>query len=162
MHSSNEAVGSVHPIHQHNKDPSYPGPILPFWFLHTLWMSLFTGGKWYFFVVLICIARLLAWPKRAYAFSPEYIQQKTHTPFLAQQAIGQCKSALQCSITSHWSKGTSTKCVKTRKAKQALENREPCYAEGRDVNCQLPHWRSTLHSLKQVNNRATEPRALPV
>ena len=48
------------------------------------WMSLLTGVKGYFFVVQICIARLLAWPKMWYAFSPEYIRQKTHTLFLAK------------------------------------------------------------------------------
>ena len=50
-------------------------------------MSLLTGGKGYYFVVQICIARLLAWPKRAYAFSPEYIPEKTHTPFLDKCVI---------------------------------------------------------------------------
>ena len=83
-------------------------------------------------------------------------------PFLAKEASGHCKSALQRSIPSHESKGTSTKWVKTRKARQALENREPCYAVGQDVNGQLPLWRNALCSLKQVNYRATEPRALPV
>ena len=84
MHSSSEAVGNLHPTHQHIKAPCSPWPVLPFWFLHILWMSLLNGGKRYFFVVQICIARLLAWPKRAYAFSPEYIQNKMHTPFLAK------------------------------------------------------------------------------
>ena len=87
MHSSSEAVGNLHPAHQHNSAPCSPGPVLPFWFLQILWMSLLNGGKWYFFVVQICIARLLAWIKRSYAFSPEYIQAKTHTPFLAKCII---------------------------------------------------------------------------
>ena len=87
MHSSSEAAGNLHPAHQHNKAPCSPGPVLPFWFLHILWMSLLTGGKWYFFVVQIFIAHLPAWPKRSYEFSPEYIQEKTHTRFLAQCII---------------------------------------------------------------------------
>ena len=47
-------------------------------------MALLTDGKRAFFVVLICLARLFGWPKRAYAFFPEYIQEKTHTPVLAK------------------------------------------------------------------------------
>ena len=96
MHSSNEAVGNLHSAHQHNKAPCSPGPVLPFCFLHILWMSLLTGGKWYFFVVQICIARLLAWPKRAYAFSPEYILEKTYTPFLAKCVIVEVVPLLLC------------------------------------------------------------------
>ena len=87
MHTTSEAVRNFHLAHQHNKAPCSPGPVLYFWFLHILWMSLLTGGKWYFFIVQICIAHLLACPKRAYAFSPEYIQEKTHTPFLAKCII---------------------------------------------------------------------------
>jgi len=33
--------------------------------------------------------------KSAYTFFPEYIQEKTHMPFLANQALEQWKSALQ-------------------------------------------------------------------
>ena len=87
MHSSREAVGNLHPAHQHNKAPCSPGPVLHFWYLHILWMSLLTGGMWYFFVVQIWIAHLLAWPKLVNAFSPEYIQEKMHTPFLAKCII---------------------------------------------------------------------------
>ena len=47
-------------------------------------MALLPDGKRDFFVALICLSRLLCWPKRAYAFFPEYIQEKTHTPFLAK------------------------------------------------------------------------------
>ena len=87
MHTSSEAVGNLHHTHQHNKAPWSPGPVLHFWFLHILWMSILTGGKRYFFIVQICIARLLAWLKRAYAFFPEFIQEKTHTRFLAKCII---------------------------------------------------------------------------
>ena len=38
-------------------------------------------------------------------FFPEYIQEKTHTPFLANQATYKGKSALQRSLASHRSKG---------------------------------------------------------
>ena len=47
-------------------------------------MALLPDGKRDYFVALICISRLLSWPKRAYAFFPEYIQEKTHMPFLAK------------------------------------------------------------------------------
>ena len=40
-------------------------------------MALLTDGKRDFFVALICLSRLLGWPKRAYAFFPEYIQYST-------------------------------------------------------------------------------------
>ena len=50
-------------------------------------MALLTDGKRDFFVALICLSGLLGWPKRAYAFFPEYIQEKTHTPFLAKGII---------------------------------------------------------------------------
>ena len=39
------------------------------------------------FVVLICLALLFGWPKRAFAFFPEYIPEKTHPPFLASCII---------------------------------------------------------------------------
>ena len=45
-------------------------------------MALLTDGKQDFFVALICLSRLHGLPKLAYAFFPEYIQEKTHTPFL--------------------------------------------------------------------------------
>ena len=50
-------------------------------------MALLPAGKRDFFGVLICLSRWLVWPKRAYAFFPEYIQEKTHTPFLAKGII---------------------------------------------------------------------------
>ena len=50
-------------------------------------MALLPDGKRDFFGALICLSRLLGWPKRAYAFFPEYIQEKTHTPFLAKGIV---------------------------------------------------------------------------
>ena len=50
-------------------------------------MALLTDGKRDFFVALICLSRLLGWPDRAYAFVPVYIQEQTHTPFLAKCII---------------------------------------------------------------------------
>ena len=50
-------------------------------------MALLPAGKRDFFVALICLSRLLGWPQRAYAFFPEYIQGKTHTPFMAKGII---------------------------------------------------------------------------
>ena len=47
-------------------------------------MALLPDGKRDIFVALFCLSRLLGWPKRAYAFFPEYNQEKTHTPFLAK------------------------------------------------------------------------------
>ena len=47
-------------------------------------MALLPHGKRDYIVALICISRLLSWPKRAYAFFPEYVQEKTHKPFLAK------------------------------------------------------------------------------
>ena len=37
--------------------------------------------------MLICIARLFSWPKRASAFFPKFIQERTQTPFLANCII---------------------------------------------------------------------------
>ena len=62
-------------------------------FLDGLW----TDGKWDLFVVLICLSGLLGWPKRAYAFFPEYIQEKTHTPFLAKCIIVDVLPLFMCS-----------------------------------------------------------------
>ena len=50
-------------------------------------MALLPAGKRDFFGALIGLSRLLGCPKRAYAFFPEYIQEKTHTPFLAKGII---------------------------------------------------------------------------
>ena len=43
-----------------------------------------------------------------------------------------------------------------------MEKREPCYADGRDVNGQQPLWQSVWCSLKHLKNTATEHRALPL
>ena len=59
-------------------------------------MALLPDGERYFFVALICLSRLLGWPKRAYAFYPEYIQEKTHTPFLAKGIIVHVLRLLMC------------------------------------------------------------------
>ena len=87
MHSSRLAVGNLYSAHQHCKAPYSPEPVLPFWILHIFRMSLLTGGKWHFLLVWICIVCLLSWPKSPYAFSPEYIQEKTHTPVLVKCII---------------------------------------------------------------------------
>ena len=50
-------------------------------------MALWPAGKRDFFGALIGLSMMLGWPKRAYAFFPEYIQEKTHTPFLAKGII---------------------------------------------------------------------------
>ena len=50
-------------------------------------MALLPARKRDLFGALICLSRLLGWPKRAYAFFPEYIQEKTHTLFLAKGII---------------------------------------------------------------------------
>ena len=50
-------------------------------------MALLPAGKPDVFGALICLPRLLGWPKWAYAFFPEYIQETTHTPFLAKGII---------------------------------------------------------------------------
>ena len=50
-------------------------------------MALLPAGKRDIFVALFCLSSLLGWPKRAYAFFPEYIQEKTHTPFFAKGII---------------------------------------------------------------------------
>ena len=57
------------------------------------------------------------WPKRAYAFFPEYIQEKTHTPFLANQATWNGKSALQRNVASHRAKGTCRKKCQNQKCR---------------------------------------------
>ena len=50
-------------------------------------MALVTDGERDFFVALICLSRLLGWPKRAYACFPEYIQENTHTPWWAGASL---------------------------------------------------------------------------
>ena len=80
---------------------------------------------------------------------------------LANQTSGQCKSALQRSLTSHPLKGP-WKSIKARNAGQAMEKMEPSYADGRDVTCQRPRWRSVWCFLKHLKNRATEHTALPL
>ena len=68
-------------------------------------MALLPPGKRDFFGALIGLSRLLGWLKRAYVLFPEYIQEKTHTPFLANQATWKGKSALQRSLASQGAKG---------------------------------------------------------
>ena len=87
IHFFRVAVGNLHSAHQRNKLPISPWPVLHFWFFHFFRMALLSDAKWHFFVVLICLALLFGWPKRAFAFFPEYIQEKTHPPFLANCII---------------------------------------------------------------------------
>ena len=49
-----------------------------------------------FFAVRISIARFLDWPRRAYAFLPEYIQAKTRTPFLGNCVIVEVRPLFMC------------------------------------------------------------------
>ena len=86
--------------------------------------------------------------KREYAFFLEYIQEKTHTHILANKATWKGKSVLQRSLAPSGQKGHAEKSVKTRNAGPAMEKWEPCYADGRDVNCQQPLWRSVRCVLK--------------
>ena len=51
-------------------------------------------------------------------------------------------------------KGHAEKSVKNRNAGQAMEKWEPCYADGRDVNCQQPLRRSVRCVLKHLKNTA--------
>ena len=74
--------------------------------------------------------------KKGVCAFPEYIQDKRTRPFWANQTSGQCKSTLQRGITSHHSEGSSSQTVKTRNAGKGVEKREPCYADGGNVNCQ--------------------------
>ena len=59
-------------------------------------MALLTDGKRDFFVALICLSGLPGWPKGAYAFFPEYIQEKTHTPLLAKGIIVNALPLFMC------------------------------------------------------------------
>ena len=59
-------------------------------------MALLPARKRDFFGELICLSRLLGWPKSAYAFFPEYIQEKTHTVFLAKDIIVQVLPLFMC------------------------------------------------------------------
>ena len=54
------------------------------------------------------------------------------------------------------------KSVKTRNAGEDKEEREPCYTDGRDVNCQWRVWRRVWCFLKHLKNRARKNRALPL
>ena len=51
-------------------------------------------------------------------------------------------------------KGNAEKSVKTRNAGAAMEKWETCYADGRDVNCKQPLWRSVRCVLKHLKNTA--------
>ena len=44
--------------------------------------------------------------------------------------------------------------ARTRNAGSAMEKWEPCYADGWDVNCQQPLWRSVRCVLKHLKNTA--------
>ena len=59
-------------------------------------MALLTDGKRDFFVALICLSRLLGWPKSTYAFFSEYIQEKTHKAFLARGLIVEVLPLFMC------------------------------------------------------------------
>ena len=59
-------------------------------------MALLPNEKGDFFVALTCLPRLLGWPKRAYAFFPEYIQEKMHAPFLAKGIIVHVLPLFRC------------------------------------------------------------------
>ena len=81
------ALGKLHPSHQHNKAPFSQWPVLHFWFLHFFQHGPF--DRWE--VRLLCSADLhfrVEWlAKKVYFFFPEYIQEKTHTPFLSKCII---------------------------------------------------------------------------
>ena len=49
-------------------------------------------------------------------------------------------------------KGHAEKSVQTRNARLAMEKWEPCFADGRDVNCQQPLGRSVRCVLKHLKN----------
>ena len=59
-------------------------------------MPLLPPGKRDIFVALICLPSLLGWPKGVYVFFPEYIQEKTHTPFLAKGIIDHVLPLFMC------------------------------------------------------------------
>ena len=75
VHFSRVAVGNLHPTHQPSKAPISPWPVLHFWFGHFFPHGPFARWEARLFGALICFSRLLGWPKRAYAFFPEYIQE---------------------------------------------------------------------------------------
>ena len=88
VHFSRVAVGNLHPAHHRSKAPISPWPVLHFSFRHFFPHRSF--ARWEARLdcsAVICLSRLLGWPKRAYAFFPEYIQEKTHTPLLAKGII---------------------------------------------------------------------------
>ena len=100
------------------------------------------------------------WPKRAYAFFPEYIQEKTHTPFLDNQASRKCKSTLQRSLTSHRSKGPCWKKCKTQKCRTGHGEigASLCWWAGCKLptatleKCTLCHETSKKHSLESIGH----------
>ena len=50
-------------------------------------MALLTDGKRDFFVALICLSRLLGWPKRAYAFFPNIFRKKRIRPIWPRASL---------------------------------------------------------------------------
>ena len=87
IHFSRVAVGNLHPAHQRSRLRFLHGRSCISGLDTLFCMALLPAGKPDFFVALICLSRLLGLPKRAYAFFPEYIQERMHTPFLAKGII---------------------------------------------------------------------------
>ena len=52
--------------------------------------------------------------------------------------------------------------LKTRNAGDGVEKREPCYADGGNVNCQRPLWRSVYCFLKKSTKQSYRACGIPL
>ena len=81
-------------------------------------------------------------------------RKKRIRPFWTTKQPGKANQRYKLVSLPIGQKGHAEKSVKSRNAGQAMEKWEPCYADGRDVNCQQPLWRSERCVLKHLKNTA--------
>ena len=87
-------------------------------------------------------------------------RKKDIRPFWPSKQVGNANQHYKEVSLPIGQKAHTEKSVKTTNAGQAKEKREPCYADGRDVNYQKPLWRTVWCVLKHLKNTAREHRAL--
>ena len=94
------------------------------------------------------------------SFFLNIFRKKDIRPFWPTKQVGNANPHYKEVSLPIGQKAHTEKSVKSRNAGQAMEKREPCYADRRDVNCQKPLWRTVWCVLKHLKNTAREHRAL--